>query len=153
MEKLAATKENLLRALDRLQEVIALYESIQSTETDAQPESIAAKKALVQRTRDTLTKCFTSCITIFWTYLKHYEEAALIELPEKVTPQYLIRAAGKANIVSEDDADALFFMAKDHRTMLHKYLEDSTKRLSNKIPAFHALMKKHVEQLNPVTDQ
>ena len=147
MGKLNLKYENLISALDRLEEAII---DIEKSEELAKPVESIDTERMYRSMRDSLTKRFEFTFELFWKYLKLRLKE--IGLPDAIGPRSVIRAAGKANLLSEADTELCLEMYDTRNETSHIYKEEMAEIISSKIPGHYKLMRKYAEKLAPESD-
>ncbi len=146
MGTLGLRNEQLSRVLDRLQEAVedfcALDESVKSVDADDGGR-------VFRRHRDSMIQRFEFCVDLFWKYLKRYQEEGLKQKIDINAPKPVIRAACKARLLSEVDAETLIEMVNDRNVSSHIYKEEMADQISSRIAGYYELMRGCAGRLVP----
>lgn len=140
MDQLKRAHDNLNTALDRLQEQVDYYGHL---EIHLEKISIPGmdSQEFVRTVRDSLIQRFEFCADMFWKYLKKYMDI-VVKTPADVNgPAPVIRAAGKAKLISEVDAELFLEMLKSRNLTSHIYREEIAEEISADIAKYCEAMR------------
>jgi nucleotidyltransferase substrate binding protein (TIGR01987 family) len=131
MGKLKLKSDQLFDALARLEESVANLKNFKK-----HPSSIAFME-------------FEFCVDLFWKYVKRYLLEETKQTVEINAPKPVIRAACKAKLISEQDAEKILEMIDDRNKSSHIYKEEIADQISVNTSQYYALMKQYAEKLSP----
>lgn len=146
MDQMNLAKENITAAFERLAEAINHVKKIE----DIGPEKasiIMENEKLRASLRDSLIQRFEFCVDLFWKYLDKYLKNECQIITDFTAPKPVIKAACKAKIITELDAEKLLEMIDGRNKTLHIYKEELADLLSSKIPGYYKIMQKYLDQL------
>lgn len=146
MDKIKQKHAQLIKALESLNISLSLLKKFQQTheyyDKDADSEEI------YRIHRDSVIQRFEYNIDLLWKYIKTYLESVHLLQGIKV-PGEVIRDACAANIISEDEAEAILEMIKSRNMTSHIYIEEIAQRLACLIPSYYSVLKAVVGRLKP----
>ncbi|QQR48932.1 nucleotidyltransferase substrate binding protein [bacterium] len=150
MESLKLAHENLTSALERLNESIDHLEQCRKCESTKETMLTFMDNSKLERSlRDSLIQRFEFCTDLFWKYLKKYLELIVQITPDFNGPKPVIRAALKAGLLSETDAETLLKMIESRNMTSHIYKEEIADQISANIPMHYKIMHKYADSLMP----
>jgi len=142
MGKLNFKHENLCKALERLKEVIVVFDNFKSKTQDTYDVS------LYRIFRDSMIQRFEFCVDLYWKYIKYILEKNLIKDPEYLTPKLVIKAACNARLITEEDAEVMLQMIDDRNRSSYIYKEEMAEQISSAIKKYFQVMKSYLEKFN-----
>ena len=142
MENLKLANENLVAALERLDEAIAHFENFKKNKNENLLEFMD-NDSLGDSLRDSLIQRFEFCVDLFWKYLKKHLEIVVKTPPDINGPGPVIKQACKSKLLSEVDTEFLLEMIKSRNFTSHIYKEEIADQISKSVPGYYKVMKKY----------
>ena len=95
--------------------------------------------------RDATIQRFEYTAEAAWKALKHY----LLEYEgrECQTPKGCIREAFKANLLNEEETEALLHMIDDRNQTSHAYIPEVAKRIASAVPEYAVLLRRLTDRM------
>ena len=155
MGKLKLKWKKLSAAIDRLQEISLDFDKVEILDQDELKElskrhTYLKEDRLYYYLRESLIQRFEICVDLFWKYLALYTKEKTQKTSELNGPAPSVRAAHKAKIVTEKDAEIFLKMIKDRNMTSHIYKDEVAEEISKKTPLYYELMKKYIDKLRPL---
>ena len=142
MERLEKKYTHLSKAITSFEQALNQHEKWQKT---ISPEKVAAlgidHEGIVLNLRDSMIQRFEYSIDLLWKYLKSYLDQELRIVPDVLSPNTIIREAGKARILTEEETQKLLEMIKKNLTS-HIYQEEIAEILTGQLPDYLTTMQK-----------
>ena len=146
MEKLTFKHEQLLAALERMEEAVIHLERVEKNELQIPSLS---QEELYRSMRDSLMQRFEFCADQFWKYLKIFLDEKLKQKVNFNAPGAVIRTACQTKMISEADTKIFLEMMDDRNMSSHIYKEEIAERISVRTVGYHKLMYHYVQKLSP----
>lgn len=131
-------------ALDTLERSIELFDEQKALV--AQDKTIKNKELLVSF-RDSMVQRFEYCTDLLWKTLKLYLEEVEKAKLLSTSPRGVIREAVQVRLISEKEGAQCTTMVDNRNLTSHIYHEELAEEIAEKIPAFYALMRAIVDNL------
>lgn len=148
MKNLNQTHKNLTSALIQLHEAVNHLEQCKKNNA-TKMLVFMANNQLEQVLRDSLLLRFKYCVDLFLRYLNNYLEVIIQTPPDFNGPKPVIRAALKAQLLSEADTETLLKMIESRNMTSHIYKEEIADQISASIPMHYKIMHKYADSLVP----
>jgi nucleotidyltransferase substrate binding protein (TIGR01987 family) len=148
VEKVTFKHEQLLAALERMEEAIIHLERVEKNEFQIPGLS---QEELCRSMRDSCIQRFEFCADQFWKYLKLFLDEKLKQKIKFNAPSAVIRAACQAKMISEADTKIFLEMMDDRNMSSHIYKEEVAEKISAHTAGYHKLMHHYTQQLSPTS--
>lgn len=140
MDQLKRVYDNLAVGLDSLQQQIDYYAYLEANFGKISVPGIDNKE-FKRTVCESLIQRFKFCVDLFLKYLKKYMDI-VVKTPADVNgPAPVIRAAGKAKLISEVDAELFLEMLKIRNLTSHIYREEIAEEISADIAKYCEAMR------------
>jgi len=146
--RLAIHYAALGKALESLHDAINLLECMLQQPQAIFPPGIDYE-TLMLCVQDALVWRFKYSVDLTWKYLKNYLETEVKIIPEVLGPKHIIRAAAKAALISEKEAEMLMEMVEARNQTSHIYRQEVAELISSATPAYYETMLHIIQRLPP----
>lgn len=150
MGRLIKKYEHLAKAIASFDQALSQYAQWQ---THIEPEKVESLgidyKGIVLNLRDSTIQRFEYSTDLLWKYIKTYLDEKLNIVPDIASPNIIIREAGKARLLSEQETKILLEMIKKRNLTSHIYQEEIAEILSAELPTYLEIMQEILSRLSP----
>ncbi len=150
MDRLAKKYDHLTRAIASFDQAFLQHTKWKTTLNPQKVEDLGIDyEGIVLNLRDSMIQRFEYSIDLLWKYIKVYLDEKLNITPDVISPNTIIREAGKARLISEKETNILLDMIKKRNLTSHIYQEEIAELLSGELPAFLEIMQKVSANIAP----
>jgi nucleotidyltransferase substrate binding protein (TIGR01987 family) len=150
MDRLAKKYDHLNRAIAIFNQAFLQHTKWKTTLNPQKVEGLGIDyEGIVLNLRDSMIQRFEYSIDLLWKYIKSYLYEKLTITPDVVSPNTIIREAGKARLISEEETKILLDMIKKRNLTSHIYQEEIAELLSGELPTFLEIMQKVSANIAP----
>lgn len=150
MERLEKKYSHIQAAIESLNQVISQHNKWEtSLDRDAVEKLGIDYEGIIINLRDSMIQRFEYSIDLLWKYIKTYLEIKLSIVPDVLSPATVVRHAGHARIISENETEALLAMIKKRNLTSHIYQQEIAEILSGEIPTYFKTMQAITSKLHP----
>jgi len=142
MERLEKKFDHLSKAITSFEQAIKQHEKWQTSISPQVVEPLGIDyEGIVLNLRDSTIQRFEYSIDLLWKYLKAYLDQKLRIVPDILSPNNIIREAGKARLINQEETEVLLEMIKKRNLTSHIYQEEIAQILSGELPKYLTTMK------------
>ncbi len=142
MARLEKKYEHVARAIASFDQALSQYKRWKTSLDQQKIEALGIDyEGVVLNLRDSMIQRFEYSIDLLWKYIKTYLDEKLDIVPDVLSPNNVIRQAGKARLLSEQETMALLDMVKKRNLTSHIYQEEIAEILSGDLPAYLITMQ------------
>ncbi|EKD48546.1 MAG: hypothetical protein ACD_64C00261G0005 [uncultured bacterium] len=150
MDRLSKKYEHLNRAITSFEQALLQHKKWKTTITPKKVEALNIDyEGILLNLRDSIIQRFEYSIDLLWKYIKSYLNEKLSIIPDISSPNTIIREAGKARLISEEDTELVLDMIKKRNLTSHIYQEELAVILSAELARYLAVMQKIFDDIKP----
>ena len=154
MDRLEKKYKYLLKAIASFNQALHQHQKWQTKIDRKKVELLDIDyEGIVLNLRDSMIQRFEYSIDLLWKYLKSYLYDQLNIVPDIVSPNNIIREAGKARLISEKETEIMLEMIKKRNLTSHIYQEEIAEILSVELPAYLITMQNIPQTTPPAADK
>lgn len=148
MDRLEKRFEHLSNAVGNFDQALRQYKKWQTVINPEKTELLGIDhEGIVNNLHDSMVQRFEYSIDLLWKYIKSYLDEKLNIFPDVLSPDNVIRQAGKARLLSENDTKIMLEMIKKRNLISHIYHEEIAQILSSVLPMYLTTMQKILDNI------